>query len=66
MKVGKAIDIALATEEMTIEDLADKMNVSVQRIHSIRRRESCNTTTIERLAKAFGMTMTEFVQNAER
>lgn len=65
MNIGKSIRVALAQKEKNNEWLANMMGCSASHIRALAVRKSATGTTIERLARCFDMTVSEFVALGE-
>jgi hypothetical protein len=65
MNVGKSTRMALVKYDRSPTWLADKMGISYTRIMAITRKESCTTTTLQRLATAFDLPVSEFCELSE-
>lgn len=66
MNVRKSINLALAQKDKNSLWLAERIEVSPQRLSAIKNSKSkLNMSTIEVLAKAFDMTVSEFIALGE-
>lgn len=66
MNIGKAINVALAQREMSRHDLSEKANVTKPYLSNvINGKMHPKITTVERLAKATGYSVSEFIALGE-
>jgi len=65
MDIRKSINVAVAQKGITKTDLADNLGVSRQRVYSLARQKSVRHETIERLATALDMKVSEFIALGE-
>lgn len=65
MDIAKSSKVARAQAGMSTADLAEKMGVSAVYINQIENRQNFNSTTIENLARVFGIKDSEFVALGE-
>ncbi len=65
MDLNKSVRIATLKRDMTIPDLADKMNVSRQRIYSILKQPRLHKQTLSNLAYALDMKVSELIKLSE-
>ncbi len=65
MNVKISVKVALARNDMTVRELAEKMGVSRARVYDIINQPSPLITTIENVANAFGMKVSEFIALGE-
>ena len=65
MNISKSIKVALAQREMTVGDLAKKLDLSRQRVNSLIRADNARTDTIEKVAKALNMQASELIALGE-
>lgn len=62
MNIRKSIKVACAKNDMTQKDLSEATGISVVTIsHLISGKTQCKQKTLEALAKAFNMPVSEFV-----
>lgn len=67
MNIRKSILVALAVHEKDRKWLQDKLNISRQRLQRIiSSKHHISTGTLESLAGAFGMSVSEFVALGEQ
>ena len=66
MHIGKSFRIAVVKTGLSVDDIAKKMDVGKDRVYQLRRtRISTTCTHLEKLAKAFGMKVSEFIELGE-
>lgn len=65
MNIGKSIKVALAMRDMKQNQLASKMKVTPRWINGLANTEQASTSTVDKLAKAFGMKASEFIALGE-
>ena len=65
MNVGKSLKIALAMNEKTQVDLVNELKMTRQQVSRLANNPSANSKTIERLAKSFGLSASEFIALGE-
>ena len=65
MNVGKSIRHFLELNDITQEELGAAMYVTQQRISVLCHKNSCGMRTAERLAKAFGVDVYDFLKAGE-
>lgn len=65
MNIKKSLKVAMARNDFTAQDVADRMGVSRTRIYSIVSQVSPRNETIERLANVFDMKVSEFISLGE-
>jgi plasmid maintenance system antidote protein VapI len=65
MDVGKSIRIALAIHNMNRVALAVKMNCAPPGVTQMCNRPNVRTDTLKKLAKVFGMKVSEFIALGE-
>lgn len=61
MNFGRCIENAMDAQGMTGTELADAMGVSKQRISVLINQRSATIRTIEKVAKAMGLTASELL-----
>lgn len=66
MNVGKSLKIALAQKGMKQNALAAQLGVTTVWISRLANSEKAGTTTVEKLAAAFDMKISEFVALGEK
>lgn len=66
MNVGKSIKVALAQRGMTQKALAEQLGMSQSSMSQLAAQESCTGATLNKLAAAFGIPVSEFVAIGER
>lgn len=62
MHIGKSLKHFIKLHELTQEEVADTLYVSQQRVSKLCQSKTAGSRTIERLAKAFGVTEIEFIK----
>lgn len=65
MNIRKSTLIALAKQEMRQGDLAKKMGIAPNTLSEIISKETCAGATLQKLADAFGMPVSQFVALGE-
>ena len=65
MNIGKSLKIALIQNNMEQADLADRMGIHQSNISKISRGKTITTETLQRIAKAFNMKVSEFLAIGE-
>lgn len=65
MNTGKALTVAIAMKEMSRQQLADKMGISVITLRAMCRARSATTDTMKRAADAMGMKTSELIALGE-
>ncbi len=65
MNLGKSIKIACALNDMTQGEAAEKANVLQPQLSLITRTNSCQSATLEKMAKAFKLKVSEFIALGE-
>jgi DNA-binding Xre family transcriptional regulator len=65
MNIGKSLKIALLQNDMEQADLANRMGIHQSNISRIACCKTITTETLERIAKAFDMKVSEFVAIGE-
>lgn len=65
MNIGKSIKVALAKAGKDPKWLAKEMKVHTQGIYNLMKQESCQLTTVDRVATAFGIKSTELLELGE-
>lgn len=67
MDIGKSCKQAMFDSEMRAKQVADKMGCGIDRVYQLRRtRISASCDSLERLAAAFDMSVSEFVALGEK
>jgi len=65
MNIGKSLKISLLKNNMEQSDLADKVGIHQSSISRISCGKIITTETLERIAKAFNMKVSEFIAVGE-
>ena len=65
MNLKKSISVALAIQELTRDELAEKMGVSRARVYAIAQQKAAKHETLEKVAKALGLKVSEFIALGE-
>lgn len=65
MNVGKSLKVALAKKGMRQNEFAAQMNLSRQWIGKLANSEKAGMGSVEKLAEAFGMSVSEFIKLGE-
>lgn len=65
MNLRKSVMIALASKEMKQKDLADQLGMSQGSMSQLVNQKSCTGATLQKLAGAFDMKVSEFVALGE-
>ena len=65
MNIKKSIDIALATKQKSKKWLAEQAGMDYKHIYTIGHQKAANTRTVEKMAKALGMKVSEFIALGE-
>lgn len=65
MNLRKSIKVALAQRGMEQKALAAKLNMSQSSMSQLAAQESCTGATLQKLADAFGLKVSEFVALGE-
>lgn len=65
MNIGKSLKMALLKNDMEQIDLADKVGIHQSNISKISCGKTITTETLERLAKAFSMSVSDFIKLGE-
>ena len=65
MNLKRSIAINLAKNDLTQQELARKIGVTQAQISGLVVRGTCTTNTLERLATAFNLTVSEFIAVGE-
>lgn len=65
MNIKRSARKALAANDMKQKDLAKKLGFTEEKISRWVNSEHLNTANIELMAKAFGMTLSEFIALGE-
>lgn len=67
MNVGRSINVACAQNDMTNKDLAKAASISRTTISLlVKGKIKCRQSTLEALAKAFNLKVSEFIALGER
>jgi len=65
MNLRKSVMLALASKEMKQKDLADQLGMSQGSMSQLVNQKSCTGGTLQKLASAFGMKVSDFVALGE-
>ena len=66
MHIGKSTRKAMFEQELKAAEVAERMGYGIDRVYQLRRtRISASATSIEKLAEAFGMKVSEFIALGE-
>lgn len=65
MNLRKSVMLALASKEMMQKDLAKQLGMSQGSMSQLVNQKSCTGATLQKLAGAFGMKVSEFVKLGE-
>lgn len=65
MNIGKSLKISLLKNNMEQSDLAEKLGIHQSNISRIANCKTITTETLERLATAFNMKVSDFVAVGE-
>lgn len=65
MNLRKSVMIALAHREMKQKDLADQIGMSQGSMSQLMNQTSCTGATLQKLAAAFDMKVSEFIKLGE-
>lgn len=65
MNILKSVNVALAKNDMKKADLAKMIGMSPQSFSRLINGERCPSTTIESMARALGMSASEFIALGE-
>lgn len=65
MNVGKSLKVALAKKGMRQNEFAEQMKVSRQWIGKLANSEKAGMGSVELLAAAFGMSVSDFIKLGE-
>lgn len=66
MKINKnTFELLLAEKELSITKLAELSGVSRQNISTIKQRGTCNPATAAKIAKGFGVPVTDLIKTDE-
>jgi len=65
MNLKKSIVICCAKKEVTTGQLASMIGVGSPRISQLKTTGTCTSDTLEKLAKAFDMSVSEFIHEGE-
>ncbi|MGM0614754.1 MAG: hypothetical protein ACQES7_04245 [Pseudomonadota bacterium] len=62
LNVGRSLRVAKAYANWNNIQVAERLGVSPQRVVALSKRQHASTATVDKLAVAFGMTPTGFLQ----
>lgn len=65
MNLRKSIKVALAQRGMEQKALAEQLSMSQSSMSQLAAQQSCTAATLQKLANAFGMKVSEFVALGE-
>jgi transcriptional regulator with XRE-family HTH domain len=65
MNLGKSINIARAKHGLLVKELAERLGMSPTSLSQLTAQTSCTGATLQKLAKAFDMKVSEFVALGE-
>lgn len=65
MNIKMSVKVALARRDMTVKELAERMGVSRTRVYDIIKQPAPLITTVEKVADAFDMRVSEFIALGE-
>ena len=65
MNLRKSIKVALAERDMSQKDLAKKLCMSQSAVSQLAAQKSCTGPTLNKLADAFGLKVSEFIALGE-
>lgn len=65
MNLGKSIQIARAKRGLQVKELAEKLGMKPTSLSQLSSQDSCTGATLQKLAKAFDMKVSEFVALGE-
>lgn len=65
MNLRKSIKVALAQRNMEQKALAEQLHMSQSSMSQLAKQESCTGATLQKLADAFGLKVSEFVALGE-
>lgn len=65
MDIGKSTKVGQAKTNMKNIELAEILGVNHFRVSTIRKNKNARSDTIEKLAEAFGVTVSEFISWGE-
>ena len=65
MNLKKCINVARAMNDMSMADLAKECNMEASQLYQIRQSESCTSQMLERISRAVGMSVSDFVKIGE-
>jgi Predicted transcriptional regulator len=65
MNIGKSLKIALLKNDMTQPDLASKVGIHQANISKVSCGKNITTETLERIATAFDMKVSDFIKLGE-
>lgn len=65
MNIKMSVKIAMARHDMTVRELAEKMEVSRTRVYEIIKQPAPLITTVQKVANAFGMRVSDFIALGE-
>lgn len=65
MNLGKSIQIARAKRGLQVKELAEKLGMKPTSLSQLSSQDSCTGATLQKLAKAFDMKVSEFIALGE-
>lgn len=65
MNIKMSVKIAMARHDMSVRELAEKMGVSRTRVYEIIKQPAPLITTVQKVANAFGMRVSDFIALGE-
>jgi transcriptional regulator with XRE-family HTH domain len=65
MNLGKSIQIARAKHGLQVQELAEKLGMKPTSLSQLSSQKSCTGATLQKLAAAFDMKVSEFVALGE-
>lgn len=65
MNLGKSISVARAKHGLQVKELAKRLGMSPTSLSQLSGQTSCTGATLQKLAKAFDMKVSEFVALGE-
>lgn len=65
MNLGKSINVARAKHGLQVKELAERLGISPTSLSQLSAQKSCTGATLQKLADAFGMKVSEFVALGE-
>ena len=65
MNIGKSVRIAMIRRDFTAGEVAERTGLSKRFIQNICRQTSCSTVSLEKIAEAFDMSVSELIALGE-